>query len=134
MKRSIISLLFIALTATAAMAQRSVSATMQIRATVVESTRLELLTSSNEIQVTSSSRADVVFSVKQTQNTGDSSMTTLSASIPNPQSIEATYSLSSDETILSYGKANPTHVKRIKIDTAHVSATPQTYIVSAFYN
>ncbi len=134
MKRSITTFLFIALTATAAMAQRTASATMQISATVVESTRLELSSSDDEIRVTSSSQSDVVFSVMQSQNTGNTSMTTLSATIPNTQSVEATYTLSSNETILSYGKTNPTHVKRITIDTAHMSSMPQTYIVSAFYN
>lgn len=134
MKRSITTLLFIALTATAAMAQRTASATMQIRATVIESTQLELSTSDDDFRVTSSSRSEVVFSVIKAQNTGDSNMTTFSASVPTPQSVEATYTLSSDETILSYGKTNPTQVKQIRIDTAHMSSTPQTYIVSAFYN
>jgi len=120
MKLWIATFLFIALPATAAMAQRTASATMQIRATVVESTRLELTTSDDEIRVKSSSLSDVVLSVTQAQI--------------NPQSVKATYALSSDETIFSYGKTNPTRVKQITIDTAHMSDTSQTYIVSVLYN
>jgi hypothetical protein len=46
----------------------------------------------------------------------------------------ANVSLSSNETILAFGKTNPTKVQKIQVEAANLSAAPQTYIVSAYYH
>jgi hypothetical protein len=121
MKRSIITLAIIFASATGLFAQRTASASMQISATVVESARLNVAATATVAEVTSSSLSGVTFSITQDAISGNTAMT--------PSNI----SLSSNETILSFGKTNPTKVQKIQVETANLSAVPQTYIVSAYY-
>ena len=121
MKRSILFFALLLASASGLSAQRTASASMQIRATVVESSRLNVAATQNGAEVTSSSLSDVMISISQESNSGNATMT------------PANVSLSSNETILAFGKTNPTQVKKIQVETANLSATPQTYIVSAYY-
>ncbi len=121
MKRSILTLAINFALATGLSAQYTASATMQVRATVVESSRLNVIKTEAGAQVTSESLGTVMFSVTKEHQAGQAAMT--------PSNV----SLSSDEKILSYGKTNPTRVQKIEIEAANLSASPQTYIVSAYY-
>ena len=121
MKRSILFFALLLASASGLSAQRTASASMQIRATVVESSRLNVAATQNGAEVTSSSLSDVMISISQESNSGNTVMT------------PANVSLSSNETILAFGKTNPTQVKKIQVETANLSAAPQTYIVSAYY-
>jgi len=121
MKRSILFFALLLASASGLSAQRTASASMQIRATVVESSRLNVAATQNGAEVTSSSLSDVMISISQESNSGNATMT------------PANVSLSSNETILAFGKTNPTQVKKIQVETANLSAAPQTYIVSAYY-
>lgn len=122
MKRSILIFALILVSASGLYAQRTASASMQIRATVVESSRLNVAATRNGAEVTSSSLSDVMISISQESNSGNTVMT------------PANVTLSSNETILAFGKTNPTQVKKIQVETANLSAAPQTYIVSAHYH
>jgi enterochelin esterase-like enzyme len=121
MKRSILFFALLLASASGLSAQRTASASMQIRATVVESSRLNVAATQNGAEVTSSSLSDVMISISQESNSGNTVMT------------PANVTLSSNETILAFGKTNPTQVKKIQVETANLSAAPQTYIVSAYY-
>jgi hypothetical protein len=121
MKRSIITFAIILASATGLFAQRTASASMQISATVVESARLNVAATATGVEVTSSSLSGVTFSITQDAISGNTAMT--------PSNI----SLSSNETILAFGKTNPTKVQKIQVEAANLSAVPQTYIVSAYY-
>ena len=122
MKRSIITFALILASTTGLYAQRTASASMQISATVVESARLNVATTATGAEVTSSSISGVTFSITQGATSGNDTMT------------PANVSLSSNETILAFGKTNPTKVQKIQVEAANLSAAPQTYIVSAYYH
>jgi hypothetical protein len=121
MKRSILTFALLLASATGLFAQRTASASMQIRATVVESARLNVAATETGAEVTSSSLSDVMLSISKESNSGNATMT------------PANISLSSNETILAFGKTNPTKVQKIQVEAANLSAVPQTYIVSAYY-
>jgi hypothetical protein len=121
MKRSILTFALILASATGLFAQRTASASMQISATVVESARLNVALTETGAEVTSSSLSGVTFAVTQHATSGNTTMT------------PANISLSSNETILAFGKTNPTKVQKIQVEAANLSAAPQTYIVSAYY-
>lgn len=122
MKRSILTLALLLASATGLTAQRTASATMQIRATVVESARLSVVRTETGAEVTSSSLSDVTISITRNANSGTTVMT------------PANVTLSSNETILTFGKTNPTIVQKIQVEAANLSTAPQTTIVSAYYN
>jgi hypothetical protein len=121
MKRSILTFALLLASATGLFAQRTATASMQIRATVVESARLNVAATETGAEVTSSSLSDVMLSISKESNSGNATMT------------PANISLSSNETILAFGKTNPTKVQKIQVEAANLSAVPQTYIVSAYY-
>jgi hypothetical protein len=121
MKRSILTFALILASATGLFAQRTASASMQISATVVESARLNVALTEGGAEVTSSSLGGVVFTIATETHSGNQVMT------------PANISLSSNETILAFGKTNPTKVQKIQVEAANLSAAPQTYIVSAYY-
>lgn len=121
MKRSILFFALFLASANGLFAQRTASASMQISATVVESARLNVALTETGAEVTSSSLGGVVFTIATETHSGNQVMT------------PANISLSSNETILAFGKTNPTKVQKIQVEAANLSAAPQTYIVSAYY-
>lgn len=111
-------------------AQRSASATMTITATVVESTRLIASVSEDKAVVSAQGITPFDMTINATSRTGEPVMKTALAS---ERPIPSNMSLSTDETVLSYGRTTVSTRRRIEVDHAHLSAKPAAYTVTVRY-
>jgi hypothetical protein len=109
MKRSILFFALFLASVSAVQAQRSASASMQISARVVESSRLNVVSTESGAQIVSSSLSDVMFTVNE--------------------QIAASVTTESSER---RGARSAAKVQEIRIDAAQESAS-RIVVVSAFY-
>ncbi|MEN9839571.1 MAG: hypothetical protein RL177_1050 [Bacteroidota bacterium] len=109
MKRSILFFALFLASVSGLSAQRSASASMQISATVVESSRLNVVSTDSGAQIVSSSLSEVMFTVNE--------------------QIAASVTTESSER---RGAGRAAKVQEIRIDAAQESAS-RIVVVSAFY-
>ena len=109
MKRSILFFALFLASFSAVQAQRSASASMQISASVVESSRLNVVSTDSGAQIVSSSLSEVMFTVNEQ----------IAASVTKESSERR-------------GAGRAAKVQEIRIDAAQESAS-RIVVVSAFY-